>query len=161
MTTVQFQPSPTANTRFQATLDSQVYNVVINWNLFGARYYVNIYTLAGQRIVTEPLIGSPLGYDLSSLTSDNNIASAVTAVSHTYTVGSIVPLQIAGNTPTAFNGTFNCNITGPNSFTYPLPGTIDQATQLGTATYTLSLTAGYFNSTMVYFPDNEQIIITP
>lgn len=60
-----FNPSATANFQFQPTLDGKVYNVIITWNLGGARYYVNIYTLQGARVLTIPLIGSPPDYDLN------------------------------------------------------------------------------------------------
>lgn len=66
MTTfVDFQPSQTANFQFTATLDGNDYNVIVNWNLFGERYYVNIYTLQNVLIVCLPLIGSPMDYNIS------------------------------------------------------------------------------------------------
>lgn len=64
-TLVNFQPSPDAPFQFQPTLDGTVYNVIVTWNPFGLRYYINIYTLSGERILTFPLIGSPLNYDIS------------------------------------------------------------------------------------------------
>jgi hypothetical protein len=160
-TTVQFTPQTNAIFQFQATLDGQVYQCTINWNLFGARYYLTITSLSGQWIVTEPLTGTPLGYDLASLSVSNNIASAVTTANHTFTVGSVVPLAIAGNTPTGYNGVYECNITGVNSFTFALNQPLTAATTLGTANYNMSLTAGYFASTMTYYPDNGQIVISP
>ena len=42
-----------------------VYNVVITWNVYGQRYYVNIYDAGNTLIVSLPLIGSPAGYDIS------------------------------------------------------------------------------------------------
>lgn len=56
---VPFNPAANSNFQFQATLDGNNYDIVANWNLFGQRYYVNIYTLAGDRVLTIPLIGSP------------------------------------------------------------------------------------------------------
>lgn len=53
------------NFTFQATLDSQAYNVIVTWSIYAQRYYVNIYDTAGQRILTLPLIGSPNDYDIS------------------------------------------------------------------------------------------------
>lgn len=57
-TYVDFVPSASAPFQFQATLDDTVYTVVVTWNLFGQRYYVNIFTLEGVRVLTIPLIGS-------------------------------------------------------------------------------------------------------
>lgn len=53
------------NFTFQATLDSQPYNVIVTWSIYGQRYYVNLYDTAGVRIFTMPLIGSPNDYDIS------------------------------------------------------------------------------------------------
>ena len=64
-TTIPFNPSPTENFQFTATLDGNDYNVIVNWNLFGARYYLAIYTFQGALVVLLPLIGSPLNYDIS------------------------------------------------------------------------------------------------
>jgi hypothetical protein len=62
---VPFTPSASTNFRFQATLDGTVYNVIVNWNLFGQRYYVNIYDLTNVRVLTIPLIGSPNFFNIS------------------------------------------------------------------------------------------------
>lgn len=57
-TYIDFTPSASAPFQFQATLDGAVYTVILTWNLFGQRYYVNIYTLDGTRVLSIPLIGS-------------------------------------------------------------------------------------------------------
>lgn len=62
---VNFTPTPYSNFQFQPTLDGANYTVIVNWNLYGERYYVNIYTLTNQLVVSLPLIGSPLDYDIS------------------------------------------------------------------------------------------------
>lgn len=66
MTTyVTFQPSATAPFQFQATLDGSAYTVIMPWNLHGQRYYVTCFDLSGNLIFSLPLIGSPLGYNIS------------------------------------------------------------------------------------------------
>lgn len=66
MTTyINFNPSPNEPFQFQPTLDGQVYSVIVTWNLFGQRYYVNIYTLDNALVVCLPLIGSPPERDIS------------------------------------------------------------------------------------------------
>jgi len=62
---IQFVPTNNSNFRFQATFDGSVYNVIVNWNIYGQRYYVNIYNLNNKLIVALPLIGSPLNYNIS------------------------------------------------------------------------------------------------
>lgn len=160
-TLIPFTPSTTSNFKFQATLDGQQYSIRIDWNLFGARYYLNIYDLSNNLIVSRPLIGTPLGYQLTSITSTANIAVATTAMPHTYSVGTVVPLTISGAIPNDYNGAFNCTIINNTQFSFPV-STIQQSTSVsGNVTYTLSMTAGYFKSTLVYFPDNNQIVISP
>ncbi len=65
ITYVIFNPSPTSNFQFQVTLDGNDYTVIVNWNLFGQRYYVNLYDLTGKLVVCLPLIGSPDLYNIS------------------------------------------------------------------------------------------------
>lgn len=66
MTTfIDFTPSVSAPFQFQPTLDGDVYNCIITWNVFGQRYYINIYDLSQNLIVCLPLIGSPTDYDVS------------------------------------------------------------------------------------------------
>lgn len=66
MTTfVDFKPSLQGPFQFQPTLDGAVYNVIVTWNIFGRRYYVNLYDLSGSLIVSIPLIGSPPDYDIN------------------------------------------------------------------------------------------------
>lgn len=62
---VPFNPAPNANFQFQATLDGNLYTIIVNWNLFGERFYINIFTLVGERVLSLPLIGSPNFYNIS------------------------------------------------------------------------------------------------
>lgn len=62
---IPFTPAATQNFQFQTTLDGSVYTVIVTWNLFGQRYYVNIYSTSGLLIVSLPLIGSPLTANIS------------------------------------------------------------------------------------------------
>lgn len=54
-----FNPSPNANFQFQASLDGNTYNVILTWNVYAQRYYVNIYDLTGVEILSRPLVASP------------------------------------------------------------------------------------------------------
>lgn len=66
MTTfINFTPSASQNTQFQAVFDGSTYNVIITWNYWGQRYYVNIYTVTGTLVLCIPLVGSPPNYNLS------------------------------------------------------------------------------------------------
>ena len=66
MTTItQFNPSATANFQFNATLDNVNYNIVITYIAYRGDYYFNIYDANNNRVVSRPLIGSPLNYDIN------------------------------------------------------------------------------------------------
>lgn len=65
MSTFPFIPSTNAPFEFQPTLDGLQYSVFVTWNIFGRRYYINVFQLDGTRILTTPLIGSPNDYDIN------------------------------------------------------------------------------------------------
>lgn len=65
ITYTNFTPSPLTNFRFPVLLDGTQYNVVVTYNVFGQRYYVNIYTTQGGFVMSRPMVGSPVGYDIS------------------------------------------------------------------------------------------------
>jgi len=62
---IRFTPSNNSNFQFQVTLDGSQYNIIVNWNIYGERYYVNIYDVNNTLVVCLPLIGSPLNYNIS------------------------------------------------------------------------------------------------
>ena len=65
MTVYPFTPNQSGPFQFQPTLDGTVYNVIVTWNLFGRRYYINVYALDGTLIVCMPVVGSPVGTDIN------------------------------------------------------------------------------------------------
>jgi hypothetical protein len=65
MTLFPFSPPVGGNFQFQPTLDGVQYSVVITWNLWAMRYYVNIYTLQNILVLAIALIGSPDDADIS------------------------------------------------------------------------------------------------
>lgn len=66
MTTyTQFSPAPDQPFQFSAELDGATYNVIVTQNLFGQRWYVNVYDNTGNLIISFPLIASPNTYDIS------------------------------------------------------------------------------------------------
>jgi hypothetical protein len=170
MTTyIPFTPSALAVPTFQPELDGQEYNCAVTWNLFGQRYYLNLYTLGGTLVFCKALVGSPAGVDLQSLTW--NIATtqvmATTVEPHGYTIGATISLTVSGVTPDAFNGQVEAFVTGPSTFTYSLASDPGIVSTLGTASFDINLVAGYsnpdtgvaFSSTMVF--RNQQFEIAP
>lgn len=162
MTTITpFSPSAATPFQFNPTLDGQVYSAIITWNLFGQRWYANLYALDGVRVFTLPLIGSAVGINLQTLSWALGTVTAVTSIPHGYKVGATIRLTITGVVPDGYNGTFDCLITGDSQFTYQMPTALAGMTQAGVVSYDISLTAGYFASTMVFREPNQQFEVSP
>lgn len=165
-TVVPFTPSALGPFQFQPTLDGITYNAVVTWNLFAQRYYISLFTLDGTLIFNLPLIGSSNPTNLTSLSWSSGIVTAVLdpSVAARYRVGSLINFTISGVLPTVYNGSVQGAIVsnGPVTFTYALPGADPgAATQLGTASRDLSITNGYFNSTLVFRKASNQFEINP
>ena len=64
MTVFPFLPSATQPFEFQPTLDGLQYTAFVRWNIFGRRYYLELYQLDGTRVLTTALIGSPNDADI-------------------------------------------------------------------------------------------------
>ena len=157
MTTyTSFAPSTAQAFQFQPTLDGEVYTCTVTWNLFGQRYYVNLYDLSGNLIFCLPLIGSPTGTALLSLTWANGAVYAVTQVPHGYPTGATIALTVVGTTPTAYSGLVTALVTGPTTFTYPLATNPGVCTVPGTVEFNVDMAGGYFTTSTLVFRDGTQ-----
>lgn len=68
MTTyVPFIPPNNAPQIFLATLDGVQYSLSITWNLFGQRWYLNVYTLRGVLRLSLARVSSPDDGDINLL----------------------------------------------------------------------------------------------
>lgn len=65
MANFPFAPSSTQPFEFQPILDGVQYVALIKWNLFGRRYYLELYQVDGTRVLTTAVVESPLDYDIS------------------------------------------------------------------------------------------------
>ncbi|HGE8482418.1 TPA: hypothetical protein ACGD7T_001251 [Serratia marcescens] len=52
---------------FTPMLDGEVYNCQTKWNIAAQRWYLNITDNSGNRLLTIPMIDSPVGYDINLL----------------------------------------------------------------------------------------------
>jgi hypothetical protein len=145
-------PSSVSAPTFAPTFDGAQYTVTVTWNLFGQRYYVNCYDGSGDRIFTVPVIPSADALALASLVWDaaSLRVFAATQEPHNLAVGTVVQLTLAGATPDSYNGAHTCSITSPTEFFYPMSTDPGQIVTLGSVVYIISMTAGYFNSTLVF-----------
>ena len=61
-----FAPGNTAPPfQFQPTLDGNVYNATVGWNLSGKRWYLTLTDLNNNLVFCQPLIASPPDYDIN------------------------------------------------------------------------------------------------
>lgn len=163
MTTyIPFTPSQSNLFTAQVVLDGRPFTMTTPWNVFGRRYYVNLYGLNSTLIFSVPLVGSPTGIYLASLSWSFGVVTATTQMPHNYRVGDVLRLNIINCTPIGYNGNFDCQITGPNSFTYFLDANPGVNNQLGSVQYNLNLAAGYAATSMlVYRSDIQTFEVTP
>lgn len=147
-----FTPSTRSAPQFQPTLDGSQYSVTVTWSLFGQRYYLNVYTLAGVLVVCIPLIETGASIAVQGATWDQNtgLVTLTTVDPHGYPIGQTVNLTVASMLPDAYNGAFQCVSAGPLALVYPLSSDPGLSTQNGNVSYLISMVAGYFNSTLVY-----------
>ena len=64
-TLITFTPSNISLFQFNPTLDGITYIATCTWNLYGERYYINIYTQNRTLVMSRPIIGSPDNYDIN------------------------------------------------------------------------------------------------
>lgn len=168
MTTyVPFRPTPSAPFKFSAVLDGDTYDVTVTWNLFGQRWYVNVYQLDGTLVVAIPRIGSEHSQQLTALSwgtlTNVGLATGSALGSINVPVGRMTEFTISGVTPSGYNVVnAPCLITGPNTFTYELaadPG--GPATILGGFGHDVSLVSGYFASTLIWRETDNNFEISP
>ena len=167
MTTyVNFVPSTTGPFQFQATLDGAQYNVSITQNVYGQRYYVNVYDLSGSLIVSRGMNSSTAKYGGTFTWTDGTVSVALTSP-HWIAVGAVANLT-ASDTDTGFDGQYQMLATGPSSLSYPLSANPGGSVS-GNIAQNINFIAGYlnasgtayFSSTLVYRDNTRQFEVTP
>lgn len=157
-----FQPSTLQVSQYQVTLDAAQYVLTLPWNLFGQRYYLTCSDLDGNLIFNLPLIGSPDGLVLQSLTWSDGLVTVETEVPHGYRAGTSVSLTVGGAAPDEYNGQFILLATGDNTLTYSLDTDPGTNTAAGILYDNINLGGGYFEtSTLVYRTSSSQLEVTP
>ncbi len=156
-----FTPSNKSAPQFQPTFDGLQFTVIVTWSLFGQRFYVNCYALDGSLQFALPLIESNAGLTIEALAFSlpSGLVTLTTATPHGYALGTLVNLTVAGCAPDAFNGAFQCAVASPTTLTYPLASDPGAASVFGSISYLISMTAGYFDSTLVF--RNGQFEVSP
>jgi hypothetical protein len=155
VTLVNFVPSTVAAFQFDATMGGAQYSVVVTWNLFGERYYVNVYDASGALVVSRALTEN--GPQIQgSFTWDEGVATVALASPHNVPVGSVANVYIS-QTDSAFDGLYQALATGPTTFTYALATNPNESTPVsGLLTFPWNLVDGYIPGGWLVFNEPAQ-----
>ena len=159
-----FTPQRTAGVpyQFQPVLDGQTHVGTVWWNVAGQRWYIILIGPGGDAVFDMALVGSPIGQTIESLVWENGFALGSTVVPTGFRIGDTLELTISDCAPPGYNGKHRCLVTGPDTFSYPLPTDPGLITNLGTLSFDLDLLAGYgFVSTLVFRDANQQFEVVP
>lgn len=142
-TSIPFTPSIASPFRFTFQADGATWAAVVTWNVFGQRWYLNVYFQDGTRVFTVPLVGSSTWVTTPLATQEENYLARVF---NPYLVG-VGALVLSQNVETATRiaaiDSTVVALSAPSLST----GT-DNAAQFSND---INLAAGYFtSSTLVY-----------
>jgi hypothetical protein len=142
---------------FTVNLDGQDYTVVVTWNVSGQRYFVNLYDLSGNWIITCPLISSPPGENIVSFTWNDQtrivtVVKQVGAYPLRRRPGTIMQYWFRDFQPLSINGFYpECLVIDDVTFTYPATTEPGPIIMLGSLHRRLTIFPGLFQqSTMIY-----------
>jgi hypothetical protein len=164
MTAITFTPNNSQTPPFSAliTMDGVQYTLAITWNVFGQRWYTNLYALDGTLVFCKALVGSPNAVTVESAVWADGYVAITTSAPHNFRIGTEAQITIIGCAPGVLNGTILCSVTGPDTFIFPLAADPGPATALGTAGFVTNIAAGYFQaSTLAYYEGSQQLVVTP
>lgn len=155
----QFVPSLKRAPAFMPTFDGAQYSVTVVWNISARRFYVNCKDLSGNLIFMVPLIINPDPIELVSISYDpqNHRVVAQTIIPHGFPIGSVVNGNIVGCVPNGYNGSGLMSILSKTEIIYPMLNNPGQPALLGVFDYLISMTKGYFISTLVYRNGNFEV----
>lgn len=154
-TRVPFQPPPLGAFTFQPTLDGAPATATVTWNLFGQRWYVNLFRLDGSRVFTLPLIESPLASNLEALAWAHGFATAATLAPHGVAVGTTAALVVEGCAPDGFNGEVLALALDRTTLQWPLVADPGPVTAVGSVARTINMAGGYFRSSSLAFRNGQ------
>jgi hypothetical protein len=148
----QFLPNNRKAQSFSPTFDGSIYNVTILWNISAQRYYVNCKDLSGNLIFMVPLVGNMNPFQILAMSYDALNQRVIAQVNTQYylRVGRVFNANVIGCVPSEYNGSGFLYVLSPNRIYYPLANDPGPATVLGVIDYLISMTKGYFQSTMIY-----------
>lgn len=154
-TFVNFTPSTSQIFTFQAQLGASQYTVTVTWNVFGERYYVNVYDLSGNLVIARPL--TACGPQLTATFSwTAGTATATTTAPHLVPVGRVANAYIS-QTGTGFDGAVQVLAMGASTLTYALAANPGEATPVsGLVNFNQNLVEGVIDGAYLLFRFESQ-----
>lgn len=148
----QFLPSNRKAQSFAPTFDGNIYNVTVYWNISAQRYYVNCKDLSGNLIFMVPLVGNSNPFQILSMIYDPLNQRVIAEVDEQYylRIGRVLQANVINCVPNEYNGSGFLYVLSHNQIYYPLATDPGPATVLGVIDYLISMTKGYFQSTMIF-----------
>jgi hypothetical protein len=156
-----FIPSNVSAPNFMPTFDGTQYNVTIIYNISAQRYYVRCQTLNKDLIFLVPLVESDEPVEIIDYEWDeyNARVVATTKKPHGMPIGQTIIMNIINTKPDAYNGFGFGFVLSDTEFFYPMAQDPGQAIRFGVLDMFISMTKGYFNSTLVY--RNKRFEVSP
>ncbi len=162
MTLFPFTPAIGQNMTFNPVLNGVTYSAIVTWNVFGQRWYLNLYDSSGNLIIATAVVSSDDPYSIEAISWINNVVTVTTSYPHFLKLGTVVNLALTGNSPDAYNGLFQCLVTGPSTFTYAMDSNPGQSVTVGYFGGIVDLCAGQFSpSTLVFYNNSSQFATLP
>jgi hypothetical protein len=148
----QFLPNNRQAQSFMPTFDGVLYNVTIYWNISAQRYYVNCKDISGNLIFMVPLVGNMPPFQILSLSYDefNQRVLAQIDIQYYMRIGRVIQANVINCVPQQYNGSGFLYLLSKDYLFYPMSTNPGPASVLGVVEYYISLTKGYFQSTMIY-----------
>jgi hypothetical protein len=159
-TFVTFTPSTNSVFSFQPSLNGTLYNVTVTWNIFGQRFYVNVYDLSNNLILARALVSS--GPTLqASFTWANGWAQAQCTNPHNVPVGRVVTINVS-QTGGVFDGDFSALVNGNHRLTWQTSNPNAPTVVNGNVNFSWNLILGYVaGAYLLYHFDTQQFEFGP
>jgi hypothetical protein len=148
----RFIPNNKKAPSFTPTFDGIQYNCTIIWNISSLRYFVLCQTMDSQLVFLLPIIESQPAFDLANLEYDDNDQRviATTINPHGFPIGMVLNMTLINALPIGYNGSGLASIISKNQFVYNMQQNPGQPMVFGSAEFLISMTQGYFQSTLVF-----------
>lgn len=158
-TSVPFTPSTTSAFTFQPSIAGVQYTAVVTWNLFGQRYYLNLFDTSGNLILCTAIVSSGPRFGVTLSWENDGVAGVATAITnapHNVPVGTLANVYIS-QTGTAFDGYQQALATGPQTLTYGLSNPDETQPVIGQASFNVNLVATVIPSGWLIYRYDEQL----